>query len=408
MTIYEPAEDSYLLQKHIVQYAQGRVLDIGTGSGIQALTAIKNPQVREIIAVDTNPEAVLALNKKIEEEYLRKIKVLKGSLFEPVEGKFNLIIFNPPYLPQDKGIVDQALYGGKHGWELSERFFREVTEYLFPDGIILFLFSSLTNKEKIDSIIQHQLLQAEEIDRQKLSFEELYIYAIRKSTVLLDLERQGISGITYFTHGKRGNIFLGTLDKNKLVKTHFSSKEYKIPVAIKVKRQESEAQGRIANEAHWLEILNTKSIGPQLLFSGTDFLVYEFVEGPFFGDWMLLHSRDHILKALDDILQQCFVLDQLQVNKEEMHHQQKHIVMNNLQQPVLLDFERCEETDKPKNVTQFVEYICRMKDDLGQKNIVVDPERLRELAQQYKHERTQENLDQVKVELKHKAVLKKK
>ena len=52
--IYEPAEDSYLLQKLVRQYAIGRVLDMGTGSGIQALTAIESPNSREVIAVDIN------------------------------------------------------------------------------------------------------------------------------------------------------------------------------------------------------------------------------------------------------------------------------------------------------------------------------------------------------------------
>ena len=84
---------------------------------------------------------------------MRKIKTIKSDLFENVEGHFNVILFNPPYLPQDKGIEDIALYGGKKGWEISEKFFNEVSKYLFSDGRMLFLFSSLTNKEKINEII---------------------------------------------------------------------------------------------------------------------------------------------------------------------------------------------------------------------------------------------------------------
>ena len=99
--VYQPAEDSYLLQEYVKEYAFGRVLDMGTGSGIQALTALKRTNVKEVVAVDIDEEAVRRLQQGIKEQRLRKIKVIKSDLFDRVEGHFNLIIFNPPYLPQD-------------------------------------------------------------------------------------------------------------------------------------------------------------------------------------------------------------------------------------------------------------------------------------------------------------------
>ena len=164
MDVYEPAEDSYLLQKHVRQYAAGRILDVGTGSGIQALAVVSLAGVREVVAVDINETAIQQLQDHIKKNKLRKIKAIRSDLFENVDGQFNLIIFNPPYLPQDKGIEDSALYGGKKGWELSERFFTEVSRYLFAEGMILFLFSSLTNKEKIEEIISHHLFQFAELE----------------------------------------------------------------------------------------------------------------------------------------------------------------------------------------------------------------------------------------------------
>ena len=61
-----------------------------------------------------------------------------------------------------------------------------------------------------------------------------------------------------------------------------------------------------------------------------------------------------------------------------MHHPLKHIIIDKLGIPVMIDFERCHKTDKPKNVTQFVEFVCRMKD----KSFDVDS--LRKLAGEYK------------------------
>ncbi|MBU0456609.1 MAG: methyltransferase [Nanoarchaeota archaeon] len=383
--MYQPAEDSYLLQKFVRKYAFGRVLDIGTGSGIQALTAIENPNVKEVIAVDINENVVNRLNDEIKEKKLRKINVLQSDLFENVEGYFNLIIFNPPYLPQDKGIEDVSLYGGKRGWEISERFFNHISKYLFPDGKILFLFSSLTNRTKIEEIINNNLLEYKEIGKEKLAFEELFVYEIFKTPLLRELERKGIENIHYFTQGKRGVIFTGVLDKSKLIKTHFPSKKNLIKVAIKIKRKESKALERIKNEVNWLKVLNNENIGPRLLFYDKEYFVYGFVEGKFILDWIKDNGKEEIKKILIQILEQCFVMDILKVNKEEMHHPLKHIVIDRNNKSVLLDFERCNKTEKPKNVTQFIEFIFRVKKELGAKQIGVDEGDLRKLSMDYKN-----------------------
>ena len=59
MIVYEPAEDSYLLQKFVKKLVKGKVLDMGTGSGIQALS-VKG----DVLAVDINPEAVEKCKEK--------------------------------------------------------------------------------------------------------------------------------------------------------------------------------------------------------------------------------------------------------------------------------------------------------------------------------------------------------
>jgi release factor glutamine methyltransferase len=383
MDIYEPREDSYLLQKHVAKYATGCVLDVGTGSGIQALTAIKNSNVRDVVAVDINTLAIAELNDKIKQQKLRKIKAITSNLFENITTKFDLIIFNPPYLPQDEGIVDPALYGGKKGWEVSGEFLQQASEYLVPHGKILFLFSTLTNKEKIEAIIQENLLQFKQIDSLKISFEELYVYEITKTPLLRELQRQELEQIRYLTSGKRGMIFTGYLEKSKRIKTHFAKKE-KIKVGIKIKKEQSQAQNTIANEAYWLRTLNKYQIGPRYLFHNQNYVVYKFIEGEFILDWIINNDKSKILNVLRQILQQCREMDRLQVNKEELHHPYKHILITADNQPVMLDFERCSKTEKPQNVTQCIEFFSRMANDLSKKEIVLNKEELRELAQEYK------------------------
>ena len=397
MDIYEPAEDSYLLQRFVKEYAFGRVLDVGTGSGIQAITAATNKNVREVIAVDVNEDAINNLKTNKEAQLSGRIKAKVSDLFSNVRNKFDIIIFNPPYLPQDKVgkeiIEDPALYGGKQGWEVSERFFSEVTNYLSSSGKILFLFSSLTNKEKIEEIISGNLLEFKQLAEEKMPmFETLYVYLVEKSKLLRELERKGIEEIKYLTHGKRGNIFTGIIDKSKLVKKYFPSKKNLVKVAIKVTREESKAIGRIENEANWLKVLNKKNIGPRYMFSGDDYLVYQYVEGEFILDWAKDKSFDEINKVLLEVLEQCYIMDTVGVNKEEMHHPMKHIIVIKEGYPVMLDFERCSRTEKPKNVTQVVEFICRM--DLG-----LDKDQLRELAQDYKNDLSKEKFEKITFKL---------
>ena len=107
--IYKPREDSFLLQKHVRKYAQGKVLDMGAGSGIQAITALE--KTKDVLAVDINPKAVEELKKK-------NINAKVSDLFSNVKGKFDLIVFNPPYLPADEREPEDsalATTGGKKG-----------------------------------------------------------------------------------------------------------------------------------------------------------------------------------------------------------------------------------------------------------------------------------------------------
>ena len=165
MTLYEPQEDSYLLNKFVRQYAQGKILDMGTGTGLQAVAAMEDED-NEVLAVDINPEAV---------EYVKKkgVNAIQSNLFEKVEGKFDLIIFNPPYLPEDKREPEDsklATTGGKKGDEILKQFLSQAKEHLEENGKILLVISSLTGKpEELFKDYTWRLLEKEEIFMETLS-----------------------------------------------------------------------------------------------------------------------------------------------------------------------------------------------------------------------------------------------
>lgn len=400
MQIYQPQEDSELLKKYTKKLAFGKVLDMGAGSGIQTIEASKKKKVVSVLGVDVDERATNILKNKIKrlknkniknkKNTFHKIKIKKSDLFSNIKGCFDTILFNPPYLPQDKRIKDPALYGGKKGSEILERFLDSANGYLDKKGIILIVFSSLTNKKKINEILEKNLLEYKELEKKHLFFEDLFVYKITKSDILKQLNKKKIKNIKYFSRGKRGDIFTDFYRGKK--------------VAIKVKRKESEAVERIKNEIKYLKILNKKDIGPRLLFSGKDYFVYEFVEGDFILDYFKgslngeknKKTKENVLKKIIlDILKQCFILDQLNINKEEMHRPIKHIIVNQKGKPVLLDFERCYPTKKPHNVTQFCVFLMNqgLLSKLNKEN--KENKETISLLKEYKQERTEENFNKI-------------
>lgn len=192
--VYEPKEDSFLLEKYVKKFAKGLVLEIGTGSGIQAKAAAEKADF--VVAVDINQKSLNFCKKHVKSN---KIVFLKSDLFSLFEKKhlvlsngslkeicdaknnrnrFDTVIFNPPYLPEDKNSKDIALDGGKKGYEIIERFLKKAKEFLAENGLILIVFSSLTDKEKIDKLILENGFGAEELEKIHISFEDIYCYKI--------------------------------------------------------------------------------------------------------------------------------------------------------------------------------------------------------------------------------------
>ena len=176
--VYEPREDSFMLADAIEDYALGSVLDMGTGTGILAERAADSPKVTNVIGVDINPAAIEYCLKNIRN---KKIKFFHSNLFKNIKGKFDFIVFNPPYLPRGKdGVKDKALIGGKNGSEVIEQFFKDISKHLSSKGRVLMVFSSLTDKNKVDAVIRNHKFKVNLLEKKHISFEDLYLYMLKK------------------------------------------------------------------------------------------------------------------------------------------------------------------------------------------------------------------------------------
>ncbi len=156
------------------------------------------------------------------------------------------------------------------------------------------------------------------------------------------------------------------------------------PYVLKEERKDITAVNRIRNEIGWLKILNKKGIGPKLKEEGPNWFVCSYVNGERIIPWTDENSKIKIRNMLVEVLKQCRELDKLKVNKLEMNHPYKHILVD--KKPVMIDFERMKKTLNPKNVTQFCQFLTSSNyySILRKKGFTFEKEKMLELAKQYK------------------------
>jgi release factor glutamine methyltransferase len=179
--MYEPQEDSYLLQEAVLAFAEkhkiNTALDMGTGTGIQGLSLVG--RAGKIILGDVNEEEIKKLKEKTGKE--KEIESYTGDLFENIpekyKNKISLIIFNPPYLPREADEEDDPeLTSGKSGIETTKRFLEQAKAFLAPEGTIFFAASSLARIDELEKFMRQHRYDFS-VDRKKhISFEDIIIY----------------------------------------------------------------------------------------------------------------------------------------------------------------------------------------------------------------------------------------
>ena len=177
--VYEPAEDSFLLAEAALDQIKGseRILEVGCGSGIIS-AIIKNNTGARITGIDINPYAAACTRDN-------GVEAIRGDLLNCIRGKFDIIIFNPPYLPTNesertKDWINIALDGGSDGRQIINRFLEDAGSYLVDNGRILMLLSSFTGIEEVKSKMKSLGYEIEEKNTERISFEQLLVIAATK------------------------------------------------------------------------------------------------------------------------------------------------------------------------------------------------------------------------------------
>ena len=206
--VYSPSDDTFLILDYFKEAVTDfsfdghnikkihYLLDMGTGSGIIAifLKSLANKLVNfnpKIYASDILKEAIKCAKKNVRLNNLNgKIHFIYSNLFQSfpkkVQHKFNVIIFNPPYLPsidanngQTFSYKDYCWKGGKDGHEILLEFLNDVLFYFAPEhnavNLLYFITSSRINKGIITERLNYLGFKTENLVKTHFFFEDIIL-----------------------------------------------------------------------------------------------------------------------------------------------------------------------------------------------------------------------------------------
>ncbi len=177
--VYIPSDDTFLLAENLEIKKGQSVLEIGTGSGLVSMYA--SLLTDDVTATDINYNALELAEKNFKLNNINTIKLEFGDLFEPVKDKkFDVILFNTPYLPTDSDDIinddlNYAFDGGLDGRKVIDRFINQVSNHLNDKGIVQIIQSSLSDNDRTLDMFDRNGFVAEIAESEKFFFEEIVL-----------------------------------------------------------------------------------------------------------------------------------------------------------------------------------------------------------------------------------------
>lgn len=204
--VYTPSDDTYLLLNYFNNNISNQdidglplnevknILDMGTGTGIIAIFFQQlienlsgfNPH---IYASDISKKAIECAKRNEQRyKYVDSITYINSDLFNAFPShlthKFDIITFNPPYLPSFEfrrthktRKEDLAWDGGEKGYELFLRFIDTVRDYLAPHkrSCVYYIISSRANLKEFYEILEEKNFKNKILDKVHIFFEDIIL-----------------------------------------------------------------------------------------------------------------------------------------------------------------------------------------------------------------------------------------
>ncbi|HJU79399.1 MAG TPA: methyltransferase [Nitrososphaeraceae archaeon] len=174
--MYLPSDDSIFLSNLVKHYYGKLALEIGTSSGIILKELSRNFTI--VIGTDIDFNSLKRAQSDLKNN--RLICCDTASALHDV--RFDLIVTNPPYLPNNPNHVDKAIDGGPTGIEVSIHILTSVLDKLARNGRILILVSNLSDKKKLEKFISENNLVMKQAAQKDLFYEILEIIEINRQS----------------------------------------------------------------------------------------------------------------------------------------------------------------------------------------------------------------------------------
>lgn len=169
-------------------------------------------------------------------------------------------------------------------------------------------------------------------------------------------------------------------------------------VAMKIRRVDAD-RSMMRHEAEMLRKANSVQVGPQFLAVSKNFLLMQFINGSLLPEWLKERRRRvRLRRALCEILEQCWRLDNAHLDHGELSHAPKHVIVDEKEKPFIVDFETASVDRRPSNTTSICQFLFlnsetawRIVGQLGQN----DKKAIIETLRQYKKKMSRENFEKV-------------
>ncbi|HEV8405927.1 MAG TPA: methyltransferase [Nitrososphaera sp.] len=165
--MYIPSDDTFLLADCVREYNGRWALEIGIGTGL--LLNVLEKSFTNVAGSDIELRAL---------EHCRgrsRAMLVCCDAASAFVGGFDLIVSNPPYLPDDNEIKDNTVHGGPAGIETTIHFIQSALPLLVRDGKMLLVVSSLSDSSALDQLLLEKKMHKKVVKEKKLFYETLSV-----------------------------------------------------------------------------------------------------------------------------------------------------------------------------------------------------------------------------------------
>ncbi len=156
-----------------------RALDVGTGCGLIAIN-LSRAGCPFVVGTDVSLHAIQCARANAR-TLAPRVRFVLTDLFSGLRGSFDLVTFNPPYLPVEGGGIEHTSWaGGKQGRNLIDPFIRGVSRHLSMHGSALLVQSSLNLLDLSRAIAAEAGLGMAVVAQESFFFEKLYVVRLSR------------------------------------------------------------------------------------------------------------------------------------------------------------------------------------------------------------------------------------